>query len=446
MKYTRHELSEIAESVDLQCKSHHYLDWIAASGNPGKTAALKPSPLSSTVSSISGLRVQAKLRRGGQTGDLLRMKTLLQSCPPAVRWYGLVLSACFAYFYLALFSSLRVPFLLGGDQEYFWMGAQRLLSGEAIYKDFFQYTPPGTDLVYVIFFKLFGEKIWVTNAVVLTLGVLSACLCFSLSRQLMKNTHALIATGLFVVMIYGMFVNATNHWFAVLVILLAVRVIMERLTDRRVALSGVLLALASFFNHAHGAAALGGFVAFIVLSGMRKHDASMNVVKTTAILISTFALAALCLSAYYLSTVGFTRLWFCLVASVFRNVAQAPRSLGLPGRPGEARLLPYEAVYLLLPLIYSFAFWKCWRSRRDPLFPWNQVMLPCLIGLLLLLEVAMNVNVVRLFAIAMPGIVLLVWAVGRLRFPTRALFIGASIAIVALGLHQIVKRHLICNS
>ena len=60
------------------------------------------------------------------------------------------------YLYLNLFRLLDIPLVLGGDQVYFWMNAHRMLFGERIYQDFFQATPPGTDLVYFAAFKVFG--------------------------------------------------------------------------------------------------------------------------------------------------------------------------------------------------------------------------------------------------------------------------------------------------
>ena len=57
----------------------------------------------------------------------------------------------------------HTPILLGGDQVFFWLDAQRMLYGQRIYQDFLQFTPPGTDLFYLALFKLFGFRIWVTN-------------------------------------------------------------------------------------------------------------------------------------------------------------------------------------------------------------------------------------------------------------------------------------------
>jgi hypothetical protein len=362
----------------------------------------------------------------------------------SLRWQAFTAVISAIYLFLNLFRSLRFPYLLGGDQIYFWMGAQRMLSGQAIYRDFFQCTPPGTDLIYAAGFKIFGETIWVTNAVALVLGVLSGCLCFSLARRLMKNAYALLATALYLVFIYGKFLNATHHWFAVFFILLAVRVSMGGVTTGRMAWSGTLLGLASFFNHVHSAAALFAFVIYLLLSGMRKHEERVHMAKSASALVLTFAAAALCLYAYYLGTVGFAQIWSCLVEAVSRYAREVPWSLGLPRElrlstlPG---LLPYLAVYILLPSVYSFALWKCWRFRDDVRFPWNEVTLLSLTGLSLLLEVAVSINVLRLFAIAMPGIVLLVWMAGRLHRGKEALLVAASVVVTVSGAYQTIEKH-----
>jgi hypothetical protein len=50
------------------------------------------------------------------------------------------------YLYVSLFAFPNIPFLLSGDQVYFWMNAQRMLHGEHIYQDCFQFTPPTNEL------------------------------------------------------------------------------------------------------------------------------------------------------------------------------------------------------------------------------------------------------------------------------------------------------------
>jgi hypothetical protein len=96
------------------------------------------------------------------------------------------------------------------------MDGQRILNGELPYRDFFQFTPPGTDLFYFFVFKLLGLHLWVTNMVVLTLGVALCGLSFSIATQIMEL--ALSATILFLTLIYTKLLNATHHWFSVFVI------------------------------------------------------------------------------------------------------------------------------------------------------------------------------------------------------------------------------------
>ena len=150
----------------------------------------------------------------------------------------------------------------------------------------------------------------------------------------------------------------------------------------------------------------------------------------------------LCLSAYYLKTVGFGKLWYCLAVRVFAFAAgTSHRTFGLP--VGGAGALPYLAIYVLLPVTYGISLWLCWRSRKNAAFPWNEVTLLSLIGLCLFLDVAVRINWLRLFAVSMPGIVLAVWAIGGLPLRRRALFITASVALACIALRQIeVKRAL----
>jgi 4-amino-4-deoxy-L-arabinose transferase-like glycosyltransferase len=105
------------------------------------------------------------------------------------------------YLYVNLFAFPNIPFLLSGDQVYFWMNAQRMLQGERIYRDFFQFTPPGTDLLYLGFFKLFSPHIWVTNAVVLVLGVILCWVCYEISKLIMGRPQAFLAASIFLVLI-----------------------------------------------------------------------------------------------------------------------------------------------------------------------------------------------------------------------------------------------------
>lgn len=150
-----------------------------------------------------------------------------------------------AYLYANLFALPKTPFLLGGDQALFWMNAQRLLHGELIYRDFLEFTPPGTDLVYLGAFRLLGSWVWVTNLVVLLLGVVLCWLCFRIALSIMKPAEAALAAALFMLLDYGKMLNGTHHWFSVLAVMGAIAVLLEEETPARMIIAGALLGVAS---------------------------------------------------------------------------------------------------------------------------------------------------------------------------------------------------------
>lgn len=358
----------------------------------------------------------------------------------------LLLLGAAVYLYLNLFSLSHTPYLLAGDQVYFWTYAQRMLYGDRVYLDFFQFTPPGTDLMYMLLFKAFGLKVWVTNAVVLVLGVAFCGMCFALAREIMSLRSAVLASVLFLVHIYGRSLNGTHHWFSVLVIMAAVKICMPEITRRRIFIAGALLGLASLFTHTHGAAALLVFAIFLIWKRARAREAWTAFAQEEALLFSGFAMMFLSCNAHLLATAGWKQLWYFQVTYVSKYVISYDQGgiLGLPGvltRHTLFTLAPYLAVYLALPLVYALALWKCWRKRHDDSFPWNRVALLSLAGSLLLIEVAFSLNWLRLYAVSLAGIVLLIWILDQMRRIRRYAIPVLWIVICALAVRQTVWGH-----
>ena len=350
-----------------------------------------------------------------------------------------------AYLYLNLFTLHGVPFLLSGDQVYLWTSAQQILNGQVPYRDFFQYTTPGADLVFAVFFRAFGASIWVTNLVVLVLGVVTACIGFGLSRKLMRVEMAAICTAVFLVLIYGRALNATHHWFAALLILIAIGVCMEDLDTKRIAVSGALLGAAAFFNQAHGGAALIGFAVFLVCKGVRDGRTPIGIARTLGVLLLTSALVLIASLGYYLATAGFEKVWYCLVTDVFEYVGKhSSPAAGLPyfatRSGGISSAASYLAIYILLPIVYSVSLWRCWRLRKTPSFPWGRIALLSLVGLSLLLEVGTSINWLRLFAVSFPGILLTVWMIGEQVAWRRFAVLTASIVLGYGAIHQVSAK------
>jgi hypothetical protein len=347
------------------------------------------------------------------------------------------------YLYAILFAAPGTPFLLGGDQVFFWMDGQRLLDGEQVYRDFFRFTPPGTDLLYLSVFKLLGPRIWTPNLTVLVLGISLCWLCLRISRSIMPRSQAVLATSLFLVFVYGQLLNGTHHFFSVLAVLGAVALLMEARTPVRIATAGALLGVATFITQTRGPVAAVAIAAWLTWDRSRTDEPWSIPLRQQMLLFASLIVTWLALSSYYIATIGLRQLWFFQVTYVRHYMA--PWSLELP-RTLSRETLPavIEALfaYGVLPAVYATCLWKCWRLPRGA-WPDNiaRVALLTAVGTAMFAEVAQSPSWFRLYCVAAPGAILLVWLVGRIGpftgYATRLMWVG----IVGLAAHQAWSGH-----
>src|SRR5262249_50605350 len=132
-----------------------------------------------------------------------------------------------------------------------------------------EFTAPGTDLVYLGAFNLFGARVWVPNIVQLLLGGSLTYLCFHSARCMLKPAEAALTAALFLVLDYGSWLDATHHWFSLLAVMLAATVLLRGSSARQVLICGALSGLASFFTQTRGVGAALGFAGFLLWDGMQ---------------------------------------------------------------------------------------------------------------------------------------------------------------------------------
>jgi hypothetical protein len=364
--------------------------------------------------------------------------------PPANRRSTpLLLLGITIFLYLNLFALPNVPFLLNGDQVFFWMDAQRMLHGERAYLDFFQYTPPGADLFYLAVFKVLGPRIYATNIVVLGLGVALCWVCFRIAKKIMAPKLALLGTMLFLTLIYTRMLNATHHWFSVLLCMAAIWILMDDRSVLRLSVAGALLGLASFFTQSHGAATLLAVSVFLTWDGVRHGKQLREVMKPPAVVLLGFVLALLVSSSYFIATVGLKQLWYSQATYVRQFVVHRPETslLGMPV-PLSWRTGQYAFVYVLLFVVYPLTLWKCCARQDEATSAQHtQLALLSMIGFLLLVEVMFSLNWLRLYAVSMPGIILFAWFLGRASGVWHHTVTLTWIGVIGLGLLQIWSAH-----
>lgn len=357
--------------------------------------------------------------------------------------FGLLFGST-AYLYLNLFNNSGIPYLLSGDQVFFWVYAQRLLNGECVYRDFFQFTPPGTDLVFCSLFKIFGARIEVANWVVLVLGVVLCWLCFRLSLLFMRQSAAIATAALFLVLLFGKMLNATHHWFSTLAVALAISVLLKTRSSARISAAGALLGLASLFTQTRGVAAAAGIAVFLLWENFETEQSLRTGSKRVGIMVLSFITTWASLSAYWIVMIGLRSLLTFQISAARRYVIHGwtISSLGIPLGDLSWRRFPvggqYIFVYLLLPCVYAICIWRCWTK----VFPGRErVLLLSLTGVAMMLEVAQGLNWVRVYCIAMPAVILFIWLMKELcnvQARTEALI---WICILTLAIQQITSRH-----
>jgi hypothetical protein len=354
---------------------------------------------------------------------------------------ALLLGAAAIYLLLNLFSSPSTPYLLSGDQTFFWLGGLRMFYGDRVYLDFLRFTPPGTDVFFFLLFKLFGPRVWVTNLAVFAIGLAFTWQCYAIASKLMSRQLAALAASLSLVVLYGKSFGITHHWFSGLAIAVAINLTLAGVPSARIAAAAACLACATFFNQAHGMAAFLAFVLFLFLRSRRKIFTPASFVRELAILSTVYTVTFLLLSTPFLLQSGLARLWYFQVTYVLRYSSRISQG-SLLGLPGELsfhtfpKLSQYLAVYLLVPLTSVYGLWRSWRERNNRSFPFDPILLLSLTGTLLCFEVARNINFVRFYAIAFPGIILFVWILAQApRFPRYA-FTLLWAAIILIAAHQ----------
>jgi Dolichyl-phosphate-mannose-protein mannosyltransferase len=359
----------------------------------------------------------------------------------------ILLGTSAAYLYLNLFVLPGTPILLSGDQVFFWMNGQRILHGELPYRDFFQFTPPGTDLVYFLVFKVFGPRIWIVNAVVLLLGVVLCWVCFEIARRLMDRGLAVLATLLFLTLIYSRLLNATHHWFSVLAIMTA---ILMRGNPRRLVLMGAWLGIATFFTQTHG------IVALLAISWFLKNDtlSLQDFCNKESKLLAGFFIALVSSNAYFIAQTGLGQLIYCQVYYVLRVMVHKPEAsmLGIPGpTSGQALSLgsllyeygQYFFVYAMLPLSYGLALSRSWRKPSNTRFRQPEVAILAIVGSSLLGELIFSLNWLRVYTVSMAGVILFIWLLGGAVKARRYLLFAVWTWVACLAMQRVwsAQRH-----
>jgi len=341
------------------------------------------------------------------------------SSPRSKMWLvRLTLLACGTFLYLQLFVLPATPRVATGDQSIYLHSAARMYEGQTIYQDYDCFTLPGTDVLYLALFKLFGVRAWIPQIMLLLVGVISARLSIVIATRVMSGPIVFLPGFLFLTLPFTSHLDATHHLYNVLAAVSALAVVIEERTPTRLTWAGVLWGLGTCFAQS---LVLGpvAFGLFLVWERHRKRDTWGMLLKKEGCLLASYVATVAAFNAYFVWKVGLKQFLYYTVTFVAKYFSTyEPGSwrtymLGWPSVHDWANwpdLPAWPLIHFLIPLIYILFFVRYGREERlRPREPWDRLMLINITGLCLFLTIASAPAWNRLYTVSLPALIMLVW-------------------------------------
>ncbi len=352
-----------------------------------------------------------------KTVDSIVKQALQKSSSCPLPWF---LAGAVTFLYLNLFILPNTPIWLGGDNSVYLLDATRMFDGQVIYRDFFHFVPPGTELVYIVFFKLFGIHAFVPNLSLIVVGTALTWVVTNIARKVVSGTTAFLPGLVFLTFAFRRAFDGYHHWLSLLAVMAAILLVIEKRTYARLAIFGALCGIASCFTQTHGLVAILGLALFLLWEKRTRGQPWGILMKLEVCMAAPFLAIMAVAVAYFSREVGLARYIDCTVIFLIRfypkdlrwntfrvYMTEPPEFLPLSRLP---TLGVYLFIHTLLPLVYVIFFIRYLRFERiRPQEPWDRLMLLNFMGLALFVGVAPAPDWVRLCSASLPGLILLAW-------------------------------------
>ena len=361
-----------------------------------------------------------------------------------------LLSATAVFVYLQVFALPAIPLIdTGGDQPIYLFNAIRLLQGQVMYRDFFEFTAPGAETVYCALFKLLGVRAWVPEASLVLLGVCLAWLSLVIARKLLGGAAMFLPALLFLTFPYQYNLDATHHWFSTLFVTAALAILIENRSAQRVLAAGVCCGVALWFTQSRGLVALLGLAVFLIWESHRKKQPWRSLLRLELCLLGSFVATVLVSNSYFAWKAGLKQFLYCTISFGLKYYPSESSNnwrvygLSVPSYHFWYRspdLFIWLSIHILTPLIYILFFVRAWREApKNPSQPWDRLMLVNVVGLSLFLGIAPAPSYARLCTVSLPALILLVWFAkwpGRFE---RVVYGLLWFVVLALGVYETVS-------
>lgn len=335
------------------------------------------------------------------------------------RWLVLlILLAAGIFVYLQVFILPATPRAAMGDQSIYLHSATRLYQGQLIYRDYDQLTFPGTDILYLLLFRLFGVRAWIPQMMLVLVGVVSTWLSISITKKITQGSSVFLPAFLFLTLPYASYLDATHHIYSVLAGMGALAVVLEERTKTRLAWAGVLWGLGTCFTQSVVLGPL-AFAAFLLWEHTRTVETRRSLLEKEVSLFGGYVATVTAFNAYFVWRAGLTRFLDYTVrfpAKYFSSYEIGTWKTYMLGWPSVRDwinwpdLPAWPLIHLIIPLVYILFFVRYWREGSAlPQESRQRLMLINVTGLTLFLTVASAPSWNRLYTVSEPALILLVW-------------------------------------
>src|SRR5713226_5365185 len=161
------------------------------------------------------------------------------------------------------------------DEGIILQGAQRILEGQVLYRDFFSFFTPGSYYLFALVFRVFGDSYLVAHTALAFLGAAFSPITYLLARRVCSRQASLLVTGLMTATALPWRFVVIHNWdstlWACLALYCAVR-LLESPSVKWALAAASFVSLTALFEQSKGAGLLLGLGAgfLIIIFGSRR--------------------------------------------------------------------------------------------------------------------------------------------------------------------------------
>lgn len=367
----------------------------------------------------------------------------------------LFLSLIALYLFFQLFRLPFTPILFEGDHAVHLSNAWRMFYGEYAFRDFFIITFPGTEIFYLLLFKLFGVKIYLLNVTLFGILLSLSAIGLYFSRKILTGLAVYLPICIFLIVGFRTLgTHGSHRYFSVLSVMLAFAVLFSKRTFQRLLLAGALCGVASCFTQPRGVIGVAAIVLFLLVEKFYKKQTYLEFFESVLYVAIPFALVIAFISIYFIASAGFDAYYFATFvfpvkhypADIWNNpqayFKDVPQIGTIPFSQYLRLAAPSLFFYFLIPAVYLMFFVVLWLKRQTISIERKlELIYINIAGLMLAIGVFSSPTAGRLYQVSFFGIVSLIWIYQHF-INSQLLTLIFLIGISLLGVSYTVQRQM----